>query len=107
MDEPEAGYLRQQIQELRQAKARWQALALIALSVLGLLILAGGATLLAGGLLMGQRVREEAMRAREAEMEARNEAERAMQAEREARMRADEAARQVRDAEQAAEPGKR
>jgi transposase len=101
MDEPEADYLRQQIQELRQATARWQALALIALSVPALLILAGGATLLTGGLLMAQRMREEAMRARDAEMEAR------MQAEREARMRADEAARQAREAGKAAEPCKR
>src|SRR5262249_4173085 len=37
MDEPEADYLRQQIQELRQAKGRWQALAILSLSVLALL----------------------------------------------------------------------
>jgi hypothetical protein len=41
MDEPEADYLRQELQELQQAKVRCRALALIALSVLTLLILAG------------------------------------------------------------------
>jgi hypothetical protein len=114
MDEPEADYLRRQIQELRDAKARWKALALIALSVLALLILAGGATLLTGGLLMTQRMREEAMRARDAELEAREQAEQArMQAQRagdaelEARMRAEETARQALEAGKAAEPGKR
>jgi hypothetical protein len=109
MDEPEADYLRRQIQELRQAKGRWQALAVLSLSVLALLILAGGATLLTGGLFMGRQLRGEAMRAREAEMAAREQAEQArMQAERArdaemtARMRAEEAARK----ERGAEPGK-
>ena len=109
MDEQEADYLRRQIQELRQAKGRWQALAIVCLSALALLILAGGATLLTQGLVMGRRMQMEAMRAREAEMEAREQAEEArMQAERArdaemaARMRADEAARK----ERGAEPGK-
>ena len=109
MDKPEADYLRRQIQELRQSKARWQALAIISLSVLALLILAGGATLLTGGLLMTQRMREEAMRARDAEMEAREQAEQARRqaeqardAEMEARMRAEDAARQARDREKGA-----
>ena len=57
MDEPEADYLRQQIQELRQAKARWKALAIISLSVLALLLLVGGATLLTGGLLSSTALR--------------------------------------------------
>jgi hypothetical protein len=114
MDEPEADYLRQQIQELRQANRRWKALAIMSVSVLALLVLAGGATLLTGGFLMGQRMREEAMQARKAEMEAREQAEearmqaeRAMQAERDARMRAEDAARQAREAGKAVEPGKR
>ena len=98
MDEPEADYLRRQMQELRQAKGRWQALALISLSVLALLILAGGATLLTGGLLLGQRMRRE-------EMVARDQAER-LRAELEARMRAEEAVRQAKETGKAAEPGK-
>jgi hypothetical protein len=98
MDEPEADYLRQQIQELRRAKARWQALAIISLSVLALLILAGGATLM-GGLLMTQRIGMQAERAREAEREARRQAE-------DARMQAERAARQAQEAGKAAEPGK-
>jgi hypothetical protein len=113
MDELEADYLRQQIQELRQANRRWKALAIISLSVLALLFLAGGATLLTGGLLMTQRMRMDAMRARDAEMEAREQAEQArMQAERareaemEARMRAEEAARQAKEGGKPAEPGK-
>ncbi len=107
MDQPEADYLRQQIQELRQSNARWKALALICLCVLAFLILVGGATLLMGGLTMGQRMREEARRAREAEMEARMQAEEArIQAERAARMRADEAVRQNKETEKPAEPGK-
>ena len=107
MDEPEAAYLRQQIQELRRAKARWQALAITSLSVLALLILAGGTILLTGGLVMGRRMQMEAMRARDAEMEARMQAERAREAEVEARMRADEAARQAHEPGKVAEPGKR
>ena len=98
MDEAEADYLRQQVQELRLANRRWKALAIISVSVLALLVLAGGATLLTGGLVMGRRMQMEAMRARDAEMEARMQAERAMQAEQEARMRAEEAARQAREA---------
>jgi hypothetical protein len=114
MDELEADYLRQQIHELRQAKNRWQALAIVSLSALALLILGGGATLMMGGLLMGRQMREEAMRAREAEMEAREQAEQArMEAERvrdaevEARMRAEEAARQAKENGKAAEPDQR
>jgi hypothetical protein len=113
MDEAEADYLRQQIHELWQANRRWKALAIISLSVLALLILAGGATLLTGGLLMGRRMQMEAMRARDAEMEAREQAEQArMQAERAreaemgARMRAEEAARQAKEGGKPAEPGK-
>jgi hypothetical protein len=106
VDENEADYLRRQILELRQARGRWQALALISLSVLALLILAGGATLLTGGLLMGQRTRMADLRALEAEMVAREEAERARAAELEARMRAEEAVRQAKEAGKAAEPGK-
>jgi hypothetical protein len=109
MDEHEADYLRQQIHELRQAKGRWQALAIVSLSVLALLILAGGATLWTGGLLMSRQLREEAMRARDAEMaareqaeQARMQAERARDAERAAQMRAEEATRK----ERGAEPGK-
>ena len=114
MDEQEADYLRRQIQELRQAKGRWQALAIVCLSALALLILAGGATLLTGGLLMGRRMQMEAMRARDAEMEARMQAEdarlqaeRARDAEMEARRRADEAALRAREPGKDAEPGKR
>ena len=114
MDKPEADYLRRQIQELRQSKARWQALAIISLSVLALLVLAGGATQLTGGLLLTQRMREEAMRARDAEMEAREQAEQARRqaeqardAEMEARRRADEAALRAREPGKDAEPGKR
>jgi hypothetical protein len=113
MDENEADYLRQQIRELRQANRRWKALAMLSLSILALLVLAGGATLLTGGMLAGRRMREEAMRAREAEMMAREEAEQArMQAERArdaevaARMRAEEAARKAKEAGKAVEPGK-
>jgi hypothetical protein len=109
MDEPEADYLRQQIQELRQAKGRWRTVAILSLSVLAVLILAGGATVLTGGLLMGRQMRDEAIRARQAEMEAREQAEqarrqaeRARDAERAARMRAEEAALK----ERGAEPGK-
>ena len=114
MDELEADYLRQQIQELRQANHRWKALATISLCVLALLVLAGGATLLISGLPMRQRMRQEEMRARDAEMEARMQAEearvqaeRAMQAEREARIRAEDAARQAREAGVGADPDKR
>ena len=114
MDEHEADYLRQQIRELRQANRRWKALAMLSLSILALLALAGGATLLTGGMLAGRRMREEAMRARDAELEAREQAEQArMQAQRagdaelEARMRAEETARQALEAGKAAEPGKR
>ncbi len=113
MDEAEADYLRQQVRELRQANRRWKALAIFSASVLALLVLAGGATLLTGGLLMGRRMQMEAMRARDAEMEARMQAEdarmqaeRAMQAEQDARMRAEEAARQAREAGKGAEAGK-
>jgi hypothetical protein len=113
VDENEADYLRRQIQELRRAKGRWQALAILSLSVLALLILAGGATLLTGGLLLGQRMRVEEMRAMEAEMVARDQAEQArMQAERareaeiEARVRAEEVVRQAKEAGKATEPDK-
>jgi hypothetical protein len=113
MDELEADYLRQQIHELRQAKGRWKALAIISLSVLALLMLAAGATLLTGGLLTGRRMQMEAIRARDAEMEARREAEdarmqaeRARDAEMAARLRAEKAARQAEEAGKAAEPGK-
>lgn len=102
MDAQEADYLRQQIQELRQANRRWKALAVISLSALALLVLAGGATLM-GGLLMGQRMQMQALRAAEAELEA----ERARQAEQEARLRAEDAARQAQEAGKGAEPGKR
>ena len=101
-------------ERLLAAKARWQALAIISLSVLALLVLAGGATLLTGGLLMTQRMREEAMRARDAEMEAREQAEQARRqaeqardAEMEARMRAEDAARQAREPGKGGEAGKR
>ena len=114
MDEQEADYLRRQIQELRQAKGRWQALAIVCLSALALLILAGGASLLTQGLVMGRRMQMEAMRARDAEMEARMQAEdarlqaeRARDAEMEARRRADEAALQAREAGKGGEAGKR
>ena len=67
-----------------------------------------------GGLVMGRRMQMEAMRARDAEMEARRQAEdarlqaeRARDAEMEARRRADEAALQAREAGKGAEPGKR
>jgi hypothetical protein len=113
MDEPEADYLQQQIRELRRSNTVWKAVALISLTILALLVLAGGGTLLTGGMLMGQRMRMEAERARAAEMEARMQAEearmqaeRAIQAEREARMRAEENARQ-KEVEKGAEPGKR
>jgi hypothetical protein len=113
MDDDEAAYLRQQIQELRQANRRWKALAFISLCVLALFVLAGGAALLTGGMLAGQRMREDAMRARAAEMmareeaeQARRQAERAMQQERQARMQGEDAARQAREAAKGAEPDK-
>ena len=40
MDDDEADYLRQQIQELRRANHRWKALAILSLSVLALLVMA-------------------------------------------------------------------
>jgi hypothetical protein len=97
MDEPEADYLRQQIRELRRSNTRWKAVALISLTILALLVLAGGGTMLTGRMLMAPRMRMEAERDRAAAMEARMQAEearmqaeRVMQAEREARMRAEE-----------------
>jgi hypothetical protein len=92
MDEREADYLRQQVRELQQANHRWKALAIISVCVLALLVLAGGATLLMGGVFMTRQMRMEAMRARDADMQARMQAEQAMQAEMDARRRADEAA---------------
>jgi hypothetical protein len=113
MDELEADYLRQQLQELRQANHRWKALATISLSVLALLVLAGGATLLISGLPMRQRMQIEAIRARDAEMdarmqaeEARRQAEQARQEAQEARIRTEDAVRQAREAGKPAEPGK-
>jgi len=53
MDEPEADDLRQQFQELRQAKARWQALAIISLSVLALLLTGGRGHPVDGGTAHG------------------------------------------------------
>jgi hypothetical protein len=104
MDEHETDYLRQQIRELQRTNTRWKAVALISLTTLALLVLAGGGTLLTGRMLMDPRMRMEAERDRAAAMEARMQAEearmqadRAMQAEREARMRVEE---------KGAEPGK-
>jgi hypothetical protein len=48
MDENEADYIRQQMQELRQSNRRWKVLAIF-LGVLTVLLLVGGATLLTGG----------------------------------------------------------
>jgi hypothetical protein len=100
MDEQERDYLRQQIRELQQANSRWKALAIICVSILAFVFVAGGATVLSGGMLMSRRMHMEALRARDAEMEARMEAEeaqmqadRARQAEMEARMQAAEAAK--------------
>jgi hypothetical protein len=61
---------------------------------------------LTGGLLLGQRMRVEEMRALEAEMVARDQAER-LRAELEARMRAEEAVRQAKEGGNTAEPTKR
>ena len=91
MDENEADYLRQQIRELRRSNTRWKAVALISLTTLALLVLAGGGTLLTGGMFMAaERARAAEMEARMQAEEARMQAERAIQAEREARMRAEE-----------------
>jgi hypothetical protein len=107
MDEPEADYLRQQIHELQQANARWKALALISLCVLAFLVLLGGATLLTGGLVMGQRrAREAEMDARRQADEARMQAEQARDAEMAARRRGEEAGRQAKETRRAAEPNK-
>jgi hypothetical protein len=84
-------------------------LAIVSLSVLALLILAGGATMWTGGLVRGRQLREEAINARKAELEAevqaeqaRMQAEQARDTERAARMRAEEAIHK----ERGAEPGK-
>src|SRR5262249_37668775 len=95
MDDREADYLRQQNRELRQANRRWKVLALLCWSVLAILLLVGGGTVLTGGFLLTQR-------AREAEMQAREEAERAREAAEEARKQAEENARQAREAEKGA-----
>jgi hypothetical protein len=102
MDEQEAGYLRQQLQELQRSNHRWKAVALLALSVLAVLVLAGGGSILTGGLLLSQRARQESMRALEAELQA----EVAREAEMEARKRAEEAVRQFQEAAKPANPGK-
>jgi Na+(H+)/acetate symporter ActP len=108
MDELEADHLRRQIREMRQSNARWKALALISLCVLALLILAGGATLLIGGLVMDQRRAREAERdARRQAEQARMEAEQARDAEMAARMRAEEAAHQAKETGKAAQSNKR
>jgi len=107
MDDNEAEYLRQQNRELRQANRRWKVLTLLSWSVLAILLLVGGGTVLTGGLLLTQRMQVEALRAREAEMQAREEAERAMQAEREARKQAEDNARQGKEAEKGVGPDKR
>jgi hypothetical protein len=106
MDDHEADDLRQQNRELRQANRRWKVLAILSCSALVLLLLVGGGTVLTGVAIMSQRLRMEALRAREAEMEARDEAERAMRAEREARQRAEENARRAREADKGAGPDK-
>jgi hypothetical protein len=107
MDDNEAEYLRQQNRELRQANRRWKVLALLSWSVLAILLLVGGGTVLTGGFLLTERMRVEEMRAREAEMEARDQAEQARQAEMEARKQAEENARQAKEAEKRAGPDKR
>ncbi len=104
MDDHEADYLRQQNRELRQANRRWKVLALLSWSVLALLLLVAGGTVLTGGFLLTQRMQVEALRAREAEMQAREEAERAMQGEKEARKQAEENARQAREADKGVGP---
>jgi hypothetical protein len=74
MDELEADYLRRQIQELRQANRRWRAVAMLSLSVLALLMVAGGATVLTGRLIVTERMRNAALQARDAEIESQNKA---------------------------------
>src|SRR5262245_38195513 len=107
MDEPEADYLRQQIREFRRSNTRWKAVALVSLATLALLVLAGGGTLLTGGMFMAaERARAAEMEARMQAEEARMQAERAMQAEREARMRAEDDARQ-KEVDNEAAPAKR
>jgi hypothetical protein len=54
MDESEADYIRQQLQELRQTNRRWKILAIF-LGVLALLLLVGGASLLIGGFSSGTK----------------------------------------------------
>jgi hypothetical protein len=94
MDENEVAYLRQQIRELQRAKTRWRLATLFLLAAFGLFLVLGMGSVASYGLFS---VRTEAMRAREAEMEAREQAEMA-------EMRAREAERQAQQAlEKAAE----
>ncbi len=90
MDEQEAEYLRQHIRDLERSRGCWKTVALVSLAFLALVILIGGFTTVALGLVTGQRMRMEEMRAREAEMEARMQAEQARQAELEARKKAEQ-----------------
>jgi hypothetical protein len=94
MDEHEAAYLRQQIRELQRAKYRWKAATLFLVAACGLFLVLGMGSVLSYGLFS---VRTDAMRAREAEMVAREQAEMA-------EMRARDAERQAQQAlEKAAE----
>ncbi len=77
MDEQEAEYLRQHIRDLERSRGRWRAIALGSLIAMALFLAIGGGTTITLGLATRQRMREEALRAREAEMEAKMQAERA------------------------------
>src|SRR3712207_6186031 len=105
MDEREVDYLRQQIRDLEQARSRWRALAIVSLAALALLVALGGGAMLVVGAGMTQRMRLEAARARDAELQAREALEQARRAELLARQRAEEAAQKAQQARQAAEQG--
>jgi hypothetical protein len=91
MDEREADYLRQLIRELERAKNRWKAATLVLIAALVLFLVLGTGTTLLYGLFVG---RTEAMRARDAEMQARQQAEEAEMRARQAEMQAQAALEQ-------------
>jgi hypothetical protein len=103
MDEPLVDELRHRLQVLEQEKRRWKMIGITALVAFALLLVGGGAVVVGTASLFAVQVREERMRAMEAEREARMQAERArMDAERarqEAQRGADEAARREREKE--------
>ena len=87
MGQQEVEYLRQHIHDLERSRRRWRTAAVVSWIALALFLLAGGVTTVTLGLFARQRMREEQIRALEAEMVVREEAERARQAEMEARQK--------------------